>query len=118
MKFSQLMTSLCCFCWPLVGLPAPEDAFGLTTCAVYHRMIIAGYRSDGNIDLAEREEHLLTDFTRRAEAATIAEYGEEEGRAMFRENWNEEMARMTDLINRNYRNNRQLKVRYEKRCEP
>lgn len=99
-------------------LAEPTDASGLTTCAVYHRMIAAGHKKSGNRELASDVEEVMASFIKKAKDAAVAEYGEEDGPGIFQENWESNLTMMTDLINRNYKNNRQLKVRYENRCAP
>ena len=83
------------------------------TCAVYYRMIAGQLRQSQSASLAtgaiEKMEILM---------AQSRKIGEFEGltTADYDKNWSIKVTALTDQINRNYANIRQLKVRHAKPC--
>ena len=84
------------------------------TCAVYYRMVAGSFKRQGNGILAapalDRMNLMITRAKRLAEAAGNSETD-------YLSDWSDTLGVMTDQMNRNYDNIRQLKTRHQKRCK-
>ncbi|MDB3978684.1 hypothetical protein N8295_02320 [Pseudomonadales bacterium] len=84
------------------------------TCAVYYRMVAGSFKRQGNGILAAPaldQTNLMITRTKALGAAL----GHTE--ADYLSDWSDTLGVMTDQMNRNYDNIRQLKTRYQNRCK-
>ena len=84
------------------------------TCAVYYRMVAGSFKRQGNGILAapalNRMNLMITRTKTLGEALGNTE-------ADYLNDWSDTLGVMTDQMNRNYDNIRQLKTRHQKRCK-
>tara|TARA_B100000497_G_C7648744_1_gene390185 strand:+ start:1078 stop:1476 length:399 start_codon:yes stop_codon:yes gene_type:complete len=84
------------------------------TCAVYYRMVAGSFKRQGNGILAapalNRMNLMITRTKILGEALGNTE-------ADYLNDWSDTLGVMTNQMNRNYDNIRQLKTRYQKRCK-
>ena len=95
------------------GAPAAQYDKHLT-CAVYYRMVAGSFKRQGNGILAapalNRMNLMITRTKTLGEALGNTE-------ADYLNDWSDTLGVMTDQMNRNYDNIRQLKTRYQNRCK-
>ena len=95
------------------GAPAAQYDKHLT-CAVYYRMVAGSFKRQGNGILAtpalDRMNLMITRTKTLGEALGNTE-------ADYLNDWSDTLGVMTDQMNRNYDNIRQLKTRHQKRCK-
>ena len=95
------------------GAPAAQYDKHLT-CAVYYRMVAGSFKRQGNGILAapalDQMNLMITRTKTLGEALGNTE-------ADYLNDWSDTLGVMTDQMNRNYDNIRQLKTRYQKRCK-
>jgi hypothetical protein len=84
------------------------------TCAVYHRMVAGSFKRQGNGILAAPALDQMNLMITRTKALGAA-LGNTE--ADYLSDWSDTLGVMTDQMNRNYDNIRQLKTRYQNRCK-
>ena len=94
-------------------VPAAQYSKHLT-CAVYYRMVAGSFKRQGNGILAapalNRMNLMITRTKTLGEALGNTE-------ADYLNDWSDTLGVMTDQMNRNYDNIRQLKTRYQNRCK-
>jgi hypothetical protein len=118
-KWALLAMAVLGMMQPTWATEAPStDAYLDLNCAVYFRQVAASHKQAGNDILAapylERMQLLLIRVKLDAiYQSTIAS----PPTANFNQDWQEALTRQTNLINRNYKNIRRLKLRYAKACE-
>ena len=95
------------------GAPAAQYDKHLT-CAVYYRMVAGSFKRQGNGILAAPALDQMNLMITRTKALGAA-LGHTE--ADYLSDWSDTLGVMTDQMNRNYDNIRQLKTRYQKRCK-
>ena len=84
------------------------------TCAVYYRMVAGSFKRQGNGILAAPALDRMNLMITRTKALGAA-LGRTE--ADYLSDWSDTLGVMTDQMNRNYDNIRQLKTRYQNRCK-
>ena len=84
------------------------------TCAVYYRMVAGSFKRQGNGILAAPALDRMNLMITRTKALGAA-LGHTE--ADYLSDWSDTLGVMTDQMNRNYDNIRQLKTRYQNRCK-
>ena len=84
------------------------------TCAVYYRMVAGSFKRQGNGILAAPALDQMNLMITRTKALGAA-LGHTE--ADYLSDWSDTLGVMTDQMNRNYDNIRQLKTRYQNRCK-
>jgi|SaaInlStandDraft_1057018.scaffolds.fasta_scaffold85389_1 hypothetical protein len=84
------------------------------TCAVYYRMIAGQLRQNQHEALAAGAMETMQTLIERGR-----KIGNQNGLTAsdYNSDWSSKVTEMTDRINRNYANIRQLKLRYARRCE-
>ena len=95
------------------GAPAAQYDKHLT-CAVYYRMVAGSFKRQGNGILAAPALDQMNLMITRTKALGAA-LGHTE--ADYLSDWSDTLGVMTDQMNRNYDNIRQLKTRYQNRCK-
>ena len=95
------------------GAPAAQYDKHLT-CAVYYRMVAGSFKRQGNGILAAPALDQMNLMITRTKALGAA-LGHTE--ADYLSDWSDTLGVMTDQMNRNYDNIRQLKTRHQKRCK-
>ena len=95
------------------GAPAAQYDKHLT-CAVYYRMVAGSFKRQGNGILAAPALDRMNLMITRTKALGAA-LGRTE--ADYLSDWSDTLGVMTDQMNRNYDNIRQLKTRYQNRCK-
>jgi hypothetical protein len=94
------------------GAPAQYNKH--LTCAVYYRMVAGSFKRQGNGILAAPALDQMNLMITRTKALGAA-LGHTE--ADYLSDWSDTLGVMTDQMNRNYDNIRQLKTRYQNRCK-
>ena len=94
-------------------VPAAQYSKHLT-CAVYYRMVAGSFKRQGNGILAAPALDQMNLMITRTKALGAA-LGHTE--ADYLSDWSDTLGVMTDQMNRNYDNIRQLKTRYQNRCK-
>ena len=94
-------------------VPAAQYSKHLT-CAVYYRMVAGSFKRQGNGILAAPALNRMNLMITRTKALGAA-LGHTE--ADYLSDWSDTLGVMTDQMNRNYDNIRQLKTRYQNRCK-
>ena len=94
-------------------VPAAQYSKHLT-CAVYYRMVAGSFKRQGNGILAAPALDQMNLMITRTKALGAA-LGHTE--ADYLSDWSDTLGIMTDQMNRNYDNIRQLKTRYQNRCK-
>ena len=84
------------------------------TCAVYYRMVAGSFKRQGNGILAAPALARMNLMITRTKALGAA-LGHTE--TDYLSDWSDTLGVMTDQMNRNYDNIRQLKTRYQNRCK-
>lgn len=84
------------------------------TCAVYYRMVAGSFKRQGNGILAAPALDQMNLMITRTKALGAA-LGNTE--ADYLSDWSDTLGVLTDQMNRNYDNIRQLKTRYQNRCK-
>ena len=95
------------------GAPAAQYDKHLT-CAVYYRMVAGSFKRQGNGILAAPALDQMNLMITRTKALGAASGHTE---ADYLSDWSDTLGVMTDQMNRNYDNIRQLKTRYQNRCK-
>ncbi len=87
-----------------------------TICAVYHRMMVGSFQSNGRDFQAMAEREKMDSMIKKAKHLARDEYGDELAEELFLDEWRAILANMNDQINRNYVNVSRIKYRYKDRC--
>ena len=96
------------------GAPPAAQYNKHLTCAVYYRMVAGSFKRQGNGILAAPALDQMNLMITRTKALGAA-LGHTE--ADYLSDWSDTLGVMTDQMNRNYDNIRQLKTRYQNRCK-
>ena len=96
------------------GAPPAAQYNKHLTCAVYYRMVAGSFKRQGNGILAAPALDRMNLMITRTKALGAA-LGHTE--ADYLSDWSDTLGVMTDQMNRNYDNIRQLKTRYQNRCK-
>lgn len=124
MKISSGCIALALLGWLSMAHAQDKPAHAATamqdyvTCAVYFRMVAGAIEANAGQDsvLADLPKGKMSDLSDAARSSAAKAFGDAHAEAKFEAAWRKTLARMTDEINRNYRNITQLRVRYGDHC--